>query len=141
MDATKLKRLLIAYKEGSINKEEEELLKTYVSSTEEEHTGKLRAVLLELMYELEEDCTIPVLSEELYRNIIADVRFHKKRTARLYRRVGSVAAVVLLLLSGVWFWSRDFSRNDVWNSAQRIRLVTSTPTDRLLLSTSDGTTY
>ncbi len=141
MDTTKLKRLLIAYKEGSISQKEAELLKAYVSSTAEDDTETLRSVLLELMYEQDEDLTIPVLSDELYHNIISDVRFRKKRTVRLYMRMGSVAAVVLLLLSGIWFWSSDFSGSDVGKRTERIRMVTSTPTERLLLRASDGTTY
>src|SRR5690606_16813881 len=141
MDTTKLKRLLIAYKEGTISKEEAELLKAYVSSTAEDNTEMLRSVLFELMHEEDEDLTIPVLSDELYHNIISDVRFRRKRTKPLYLRIGSVAAVILLILSGIWFWSRDFADNSIGRSEERVRMVTSTPTDRLLLRASDGTTY
>src|SRR5690606_14722965 len=125
MDRTRLKELLVAHREGSIGTADSELLNAYVYAASEQEILLLRSVLAELMEEGEEDFTIPVLSEELYSNILADARFGRKRSRlSLYRWAASVAAVVLVIGGGIWMWGEGEGEISSERNAERIRTIT-----------------
>src|SRR5690606_11730859 len=138
MEEEKLKRLLREYQTGVIKKNDLIDLLEYVAKVENEPT--IDPLLSELMEEMEEDSALLLESENLYKRIITHPHFmsHKRKSVRLWYYWASIAAGVLIVLGGFWWYTEQNKGLMFGDLSSEIRTITSAPSDRLILKTSDG---
>jgi len=138
MENEKLKQLLKQYQTGTIKKNDLVALLDYVAIPQNEPL--IDQLLTELMEEMQEDPIWPLPSEKLYERITAHPKFQPKpvKTIYYYRWI-SAAAALLVLAGGLWWYALS-PTSDITTDNTRafISTVTTAPTDKLILKTSNG---